>query len=129
MTVIRWVLRDTSTLVEWTMPINPDSMTSPFARRSFKFAHGWRKDQRPRAFSGSRQPHEWEWSGVIRSKSHYDSLVEWAEKSVAVDVTDHLGRTFRVFLSEFAPVDRKANAQVPWRLRYTMKALILERVT
>ena len=128
MNVVRWVLKDTSTLVEWTMPINPDTMGSPFRGRRMKFARGDRLDQRVRAFSGARQAHEWEWTGVIRSKEHYDSLVEWAEKSVAVDVTDHLGRTFRVFLVEFVPVDRKPNAHVPWRLRYTMKALILERV-
>lgn len=124
----RWVLLDTVTAATWTMPLNPDSMSSPFPRRNLKFSHGWRADQRVRAFSGAREPIEWEWSGVIRSKSHYDSLVEWAEKSVAVDVTDHLGRTFRVFLTEFNPLDRRPTPRVEWRLRYTMKALILERV-
>lgn len=128
MTTTRWVLRDTATDVEWTMPINPDSMSSPLPRRALKFGYGFRKDPRVRAFSGAREPIEWEWGGVIRSKSHYDRLVEWAEKSVAVDVTDHLGRTFRVFITEFNPTDRKPTPQVTWRLRYTMKALILERV-
>lgn len=128
MSTVRWTLRDTATLVLWTMPINPDSMSSIHPRRNLRFGYGTRTDPRIRAFSGSREPIDWEWSGVIRSKSHYDQLVLWAEKSVAVDVTDHLGRTFRVFITEFNPTDRKPTPTVPWRLRYTMKALILERV-
>jgi len=128
MTTTRWVLRDTATDETWTMPINPDSMSSPFQGRAFKFGRGTRLDQRVRAFSGSREPVEWEWGGVIRSKSHYDRLTQWAEKSVAVDVTDHLGRTFRVFITEFTPTDRRPTPRVSWRLRYTVKALILERV-
>lgn len=128
MTTVRWVLRDTSTGAQWTMPINPDSMSSPFSARNMKYAGGWAKDRRLRAIAGARAPVEWEWSGAIRSKSHYDRLVEWAEKSVAVDVTDHLGRTFRVYLVEFTPTDRRPTPRVSWRFRYTMKALILERV-
>lgn len=124
----RWVLRDTATNAEWTMPINPDSMSSPYQRRNLKFAYGNARDPRVRTFSGSRPPVEWEWGGVIRSKSHYDALVAWAEKSVAVDVTDHLGRTFRVFITEFNPTDRRPTPRASWRLRYAMKALILERV-
>jgi hypothetical protein len=128
MTTTRWVLTDTVTAETWTMPINPDSMSSPLQGRTLKFGYGYRLDPRVRAFSGQREPVEWEWSGVIRSKSHYDALVAWAEKSVAVDVTDHLGRTFRVFLTEFNPTDRRPTPRVSWRLRYAMKALILERV-
>lgn len=128
MATVRWTLRDTATNETWTMPINPDSMSSPFPARTLKFGNGWRGDQRVRAFSGSRAPVAWEWGGVIRSKTHYDRLTEWAEKSVAVDVTDHLGRTFRVVIEEFNPADRRPTPRVSWRLRYTMKALILERV-
>jgi hypothetical protein len=124
----RWVLRDTATNATWTMPINPDSMGSPYQGRNLRFARGNPRDPRVRTFSGTQAPVEWEWAGVIRSKSHYDALVAWAEKSVAVDVTDHLGRTFRVFITEFNPADRRPTPRVSWRLRYTMKALILERV-
>lgn len=126
MATVRWVLRDTVTDATWTMPINPDAMTSPFDRRVFKFARGWRKDNRVRTFMTPSTPAEWEWSGVIRSKDHYDRLVEWAEKSVAVDVTDHLGRTFRVFITDFEPTDRRPTPRTPWRLRYAMKSRVME---
>ena len=103
-------------------------MSSPLPRRSLKFGYGWRRDGRVRTFAGPGEASEWEWSGAIRTKEHYDRLVEWAEKSVAIDVTDHLGRTFRVFITEFNPIDRRSTPRTPWRLRYTMKARVLERV-
>lgn len=126
--VIRWVLRDTVTGETWTMPINPDLMGSPFPRKQFKHGLGWRRDGRLSTFRGPSPAVEWEWAGVIRTKEHYDRLAQWAAKSVAVDVTDHLSRTFRIYITEFNPVDRSPTPRVPWRLRYTMKARILERV-
>ena len=127
--VQRWLLRDTATNAQWRMPINPDSMTSPLPRRQMKHAGGWRADQRVRTFITTPEATEWEWSGVIRTQAHYDQLVTWARKNVAVDVTDHLGRTFRVFITDFNPTDRRPTPHVPWRLRYSMKARILERVS
>ena len=71
--------------------------------------------------------------GISRSRANlteaiFPSLPRSPKKSVAVDVTDHLGRTFRVVIEEFNPTDRRPTPRVSWRLRYTMKALILERV-
>lgn len=124
---VRWVLRDVETDEQWTMPINPDSMSSPDPKRTLRVAGGL-VTRRRRVFEGPPPPIEWEWGGAIRTKAHYDSLESWAAKGVEVDVTDHLGRTFRVAITDFVPQDRRPTTQTPWRLRYTMKATILRRL-
>lgn len=127
----RWVLSDPATAETWTMPINPDSMTSPWQGKTLKNASANRAGlHRPRTFmSTPSTPVTWEWSGVIRSKQHHDDLLYWAQKDYEVQVTDHLGRTWEVAMNQFIPEDRKPMANVPWRLRYTMKVFILRRVS
>lgn len=126
---LRWALIDHSVPETWVMPINPDSMSSPvMKRRQLTFGNGYRQDTRVRTFERPAPAMEWEWSGVIRTQEHYDQLVHWAEKGVAVVVQDHLGRVFRVFITDFLPTDRTPTHRTSWRMRYTMKARILERV-
>lgn len=126
---IRWALIDDTVPETWVMPINPDSMSSPvMKRRQLTFGNGYRADGRVRTFERPAPAMEWEWSGVIRTKEHYDQLVHWAEKSVAVVVQDHLNRVFRVYITDFLPTDRSPTYRTSWRMRYQMKARILERV-
>ena len=126
---IAWVLTDPATSDTWTMPINPDTMTSPFGPKSFKTAAGTKTGiGRVRTFQTAPTIPEWQWEGVIRTKQHYDDLVDWASRPGEVHVTDHLGRTFAVVIQAFQPIDRRSMATVPWRLRYTMKVLILRQL-
>lgn len=126
---MRWTLTEVATGATWTMPINPDSMTSPLRQREFTTARGvGGRIKQVRVFQSAAQPVEWEWSGVIRTKAHYDALEEWIKKPGKVRVNDHLGRTFEVMLQTFEPEDRQPTHQTSWRLRYTMKALVLREV-
>lgn len=124
----RWTLADVATSEVWTMPINPDSMSSPIRRRNLRYALGGRQDRRLRAMRVAAPAEDWEWSGVIRTQAHYDALLAWAKKPGAIDVTDHLGRTFRVVITDFVPTDRKPTRRTTWRLRYTMKTKLLEEI-
>ena len=126
MSTNRWVLHDPVTNASWTMPINPDSMDRSAPSRSMTNHRSVRTDRRVRTFVGAPGERNWSWGGVIRTKAHYDALLEWAEKRYAVEVTDHLGLTFRVYIDSFEPTDRRPNIHTPWRLRYTMTAKILE---
>ena len=125
----RWVLTEVATGATWTMPINPDSMTSPFPDRELTHARGVAGQlTQVRSVVAPPRPVEWEWSGVIRTQAHYDDLAVWAQKPGKVRVTDHLGRTFEVMLRAFEPEDRPPTKTTPWRLRYSMKALLLRRI-
>ena len=127
----RWVLTDPATDETWTMPINPDQMTSPHpAPKRLRTQYGIRRGvHRIRTFMSAPTANDWEWQGVIRTEEHYDALVAWAQKPNEVHVTDHLGRTWEVLISQFQPTDRKPTVNVPWRLRYRMRALVLRKVS
>lgn len=123
----------------YTLPYNPYQMTSPHAAREFKYAtgiHDGRK--RMRVFETPHQPANWEFTGFIHTKQHHDELDHWARKDHPVQVTDHMRRTFEVVIQEFVPEDRRfgrhprsdsLDDDVRWRMRYTMKCLILRRVS
>lgn len=121
-----WVLSDPVTAATWTMPINPDKMTSPHPRKTLQHVRG--TDGKARSTAGRKQAVEWSWEGVIRSQAHYDALLEWAQKPYPIEVTDHFGHTWSVVIQAFLPVDRRPNPRTPIRLRYTMQTLNLGRV-
>lgn len=130
MSVTRWVLTDPTVPESWTMPINPDSMSSPFGTREMSTSYGSLLGQRRlRTFLTPASAVQWEWSGVIRTKEHHDALEAWSRKPGKVHVTDHLGRTFEVLIASFEPTDRRPTPNVPWRLRYTMKTMLLRRIS
>lgn len=131
----RWVLTDPATSETWMMPINPNAMTSPQAGKNLQNSYGIDRAydpgsrQRVNTFLAPPSPTQWEWSGVIRSKDHYDAYVHWTQKPSEIHVTDHLGRTWEVLITAFAPEDRVPTQTVPWRLTYSVKALILRRLS
>lgn len=132
---VRWVLTHVETGDSWTMPINPNSMSSPHQDRQLATAYGTKAvagvggGERIRTFRTPSPAKEWTFGGVIRTKEHYDALEEWAKKSGKVRITDHLGRTFEVLIQSFQPEDRKPMATVTWRLTYQMSTLLLRRVS
>jgi hypothetical protein len=126
----RWTLKDTVTNEVYTMPINPDSMTSPEPDRNLSFGPGWRLNStRNRTHQTPSDAKEWQFSGPIRTQAHHDALFEWATRDVPVEVSDHLGRTYRVVISQLNVTERRPTKTVPWRLRYEMTTRIVRRVT
>lgn len=128
----RWSLRDPATGETWVMPLSPDSMSSPHATRRLdtipSIVQGGGR-MRLRTFMTPESAVEWEWGGVIRTQAHHNALEAWARKEGEVHVSDHLGRTWAVLITSFQPTDRRPTPSTPWRLRYTMSALILRRVS
>lgn len=130
MTTTRWILYDPVAVETWTMPINPDSVSPiPARKRSLRFARGQRADQRVRTMATPAPIGEFTWAGVIRTEAHYNTLVAWAKKTNAIQVTDHRGKVYRVFINSFDPTDRPPTRRTSWRLRYTMKTSLLEGPT
>lgn len=126
----RWVLTDPATSETWTMPINPNAMTSPFPSKNLSHAYGvLRGSERAQSFLHPPALVQWEWRGVIRSQEHHDTYLHWAAKSSEVHVTDHLGRTWEVLITAFEPEDRKPTARTEWRMRYAVRAVITRRVS
>lgn len=125
----RWIFTEVDTGQTYTVPINPDSMSSPFLDRQMANASGVRAGyDRLRTIELPPEAKEWTFGGVIRTKQHHDDLRTWSKKPGLVNVTDHLDRTFQVVFVSFEPTDRSPTPNVPWRLRYVMTALVLRRI-
>jgi hypothetical protein len=128
--VSRWTLTDPATSEVWQMPINPDQMTSPHPMRNLTTAYGvYKALAMPRTFEQKPQAARWEWQGVIRSEDHYDTYVHWAKKPGLVRVHDHLNRTWEVMIESFEPDESRPSARTDWRYRYTVKCLIIRRIS
>lgn len=128
----RWIFHDTVTDEVWTVPINPDSMTSPEPKRALSPVPGHPKNLlRPRALRTASDPTPWSFSGAIRTQTHLDTLNQWASREVAVDITDHIDRTYRVYIEKFTPVQRRTHntyGTLTSHWRYTVDTTILERL-
>lgn len=134
MSVVRWSLVDPVTGERWTLPVNPNTASSPLpGRKNISTAQGANLDaggiHRTRVFQAPSAPTEWEFGGVVLSKAQHDALAKWSEKSNEVRVSDHLGRTFEVIIRQLEVVDRRPLAgRTKYRMTYTMRALVLRRM-
>lgn len=118
----RWIFHDPVAVETYTVPINPNAMTSPFPKTAKQTLPASPVDGRVRALS-TPQPVEWQFSGVIRTQAHYDALLAWVRKQNPVEITDHLGRTFTVLLTTFDPQDQRTPLTTKWT--YTVKGYVL----
>lgn len=125
MSTVRWIFHDPVASTSWTVPINPDSLSAPLKSRKVRFGNGFRRDTRVRTFVVPPDPKVFTFGGVIRTQAHYEGLEAWAKKPNAIEITDHMGRTWRVAPTAFEPTDRRPTATVGWRLRYTFRATLL----
>lgn len=128
--VVRWTFTDTTTDEKVVLPINPNEASPPSSARTFQWAWGSRQGlNRVRGISRPTPPTEWTFGGVIRTKEHYDLLLEWSKRDSIVHVTDHLERTFEIMIKGFEPTERLPTGSTPWRATYTMTCLLLKEVT
>lgn len=121
----------------WTFTTTGDSMTlevNPFEMNDSQGGAAVREYSRTLAgdFVASSSPSElveWAWTGNTYTQAQYQSLDAWARKQTPVQITTHLGRTYRVYMKSFEPEDRTPTQTKPWRHRYTMRAMVLGRVS
>jgi hypothetical protein len=128
MPVVRWHFTDPVTDEEWTVPRNPNTMTSPHpvkSRQTMPAPPG-----APSAINIATQqapvvPFEWTFGGDIRTEEHYDQLLAWSQKNRPILVTDHYGRTWRVIPVTLDVEELRPTARNLWRLRYRFSTLML----
>jgi cell wall-associated NlpC family hydrolase len=116
----RWRFTDPVGGDTYTVPINPNTMTSPFRKTSVSLQGSPHGEVRALA---KTTPVEWSFGGVIRTQAHYDALLAWTQKPNPVTITDHLGRTHTIILSAFNPED--ARAALPTKWNYTITGYVL----
>lgn len=127
----RWVLRDPVRDETWTFPVNPNKMTSPHSPRSFNIlatapsvtSNGQSRGGFGRVIEGNPEPYEWSFSGYIREEDHFESLLYWTRKVNRLELTDHLGRTWRIRFLVFNPDEQRPTTRHPWRFNYEIKTI------
>ncbi len=125
--VRRWVLTDpfdtnpaTNT---YTFPRNPSSMTSVFPTRqvsSMSTSAG-----KILLYEGQTPTTQWEFSGMVLSKTQLDSLHAWVyKKRRRVVLNDHFGRNITLVFTGMDAVPRR-RVNYYYSHDYTVTALIL----
>lgn len=126
----RWTFYDPAEDDLYTFTINPDSMEDPLKEKKLQFGFGVGAEYgRYSTLEEPREAKAWQFGGVIRSKEQHDILESWYLRDGIVNVTDHLKRTFECIIEDFQVEERKPTKAVNWRLRYTMKTLLLRQLT
>lgn len=118
---VRWKFVDGGTT--YTFEQNPREMSSPYAPHTTEARPRGAIDSRYRPSRQPRQPHQWTFSGGIRSKAFYDQLVLWLNKPGRFTVIDHFGRQFTVRIVSFEATPKRSR-NVEWRFEYTITALV-----
>lgn len=134
LSVRRWVLHDPSTSETWTFPINPNKMTSPHPTKTTTiFARNYNFEDTKagvgRVLEYQQEPYDWQFSGVIRSQQHYTDFRDWCHRVHRLELTDHLGRTWRIRFDSVDLEEQKPTLRKDWRFSYTAKAIMYGRVS
>lgn len=124
--VIRWRFVDPADDSTYTVPINPNKMTSPLPPRAMSTAATTGVDSRPLMFEGGLVGHEWNFSGVIFDKAHLDALTEWSKKQNRFFIFDHFGRRFTVAPRQLDATPTLRQKGKYWRHDYTFSAYVLK---
>lgn len=112
-----------ATPTSYTVEINPNTATSPSFQKAFGYTATVAPNGKTLIYEGRDQPQKIEFSGVILSEAHYNSLVTWFKNRNQIQITDDLNRTFTVIIESFTPT-RKRSYHYPWRHEYRMSATL-----
>lgn len=125
--VVRWQFQDLRTNEVHTVALNPNKMSGLTFGRSIEWGSGT-ADGRPVGLMSSPDPTPFSFSGIVRTKTHHDTLVDWQKRPGKVRVTDHLGRAFEVMIRSLDMTDRTQTATNAWRMSYQFDCLLLRRI-
>lgn len=108
--VVRWVFHDPKLNETWTVPKNPDAMTSPYPTRKYVYNS---TTAGPAGVSVANEAHadptQWQFSGLVTDQNHFDSLVKWSRKQNRFSIIDHFGRALIVSIDKIDMVPRRVN--------------------
>lgn len=114
---------------KWVFPINPKKMGSPFIQHETTATPVSAIDGEARTWRKPLKPYGWKFSGSIRTKDHYDTLLAWFNKARRLQVTDHYNRTWDIQIMGVEMTPLHTSRTVAWRYAYTISTLMYGRVS
>lgn len=123
-----WLFHDPVSGDYYAPPIGPDRMTTPFPQRALTDqGTASRAAGKVLTWEGASDlVVDWQFSGTLLEKAHYDALKLWVAKPYRTLVTDYLNRVWEVKLRTFAPTPRRV-LDYPWAHTYVVTATIFGR--
>jgi hypothetical protein len=121
---IGWIWEDATDGTTMVMPINPNDGASPAYQKNL--TKKTTSAGRTLIQEGAPSPQQFDFSGVLLTKAHYDFVLNLWRKRHPLRLTDDLGRTFTVYLESFTPHRKPSRAGYPWKHDYQATAVILE---
>ncbi len=124
MTVVRWTLSDPVTSATYVFHINPASGGAP----QYKKTTGHQSTTAPGGnvlrWEGADEPQVLSIQGTILEEAHYQAMVTWWQKRYPVVLTDHIGRSMTIYITEFLPETAWVGTH-PFRHKFTMSYTVL----
>jgi len=125
MAVVRWVFSDPVTLESYEFEINPSEGGSPTYKKTINFLNTAAPDGRTLAFEGRRAAQQGSFKGTILTEEHYNAMVDWFEKRNQIIMTDDLGRSQMIYITDFEPTRVRA-VQHPWKHTFNVSYFVLD---
>jgi hypothetical protein len=122
--LVRWTFYDIVDDVTYVFEINPSDGGTPAYKKHVTYTNTTAPNGKTLMFEGSREAQVLEWTGTILEQTHLEALAAWWSRSHQLRLTDDLGRTFYIVITDFEP-KRIRNAQRPWKHTYTMRATVV----
>lgn len=122
MPVTRWTLFNPQTGQTVTFPRNPIQGFVPPREKQIDAQTSTNPNGQPLLFEGPQKVRESEFTGNIKDEAHYRFMVAWFDSPAICTVTNHLGQTMLLYLTQFEmkPKNRHNN---PWAGDYTASAI------
>jgi hypothetical protein len=125
MAVERWTFTDPVTLDSYEFEINPSDGGSPTYKKNIAFQNTAAPDGRVLAFEGRPSPQTGNFKGTILTEEHYNAMLEWFGVKNQIYMTDDLGRTQSIYITDFDP-QRVRAVQHPWKHSFTVSYFVLD---
>lgn len=120
--VTRWTFFDPTTSTTAEFEINPNDGGSPSLVKNITASSTVAPGGATILMEGSSQLQDFTFSGTILTQSQYDQMVTWFTKTNVIQLTDDLGRTYDIYIKEFAPKRVRASSH-PWKHTYSVTAI------
>lgn len=123
---VGWVFTDPYTSDTVTLEVNPKEADSPQLSRQITYASPAAPGSGFVAQEGRQKPQTMSFTGITLSEDQYNVWITWFSKNTPFDITDDLGRTFRVYVTDFKP-KRVRSVNFPWRHEYTVDCMVVNQ--
>ena len=125
MAVVKWTFTDPVTSAVYSFHVNPREGGSPQYKKTINTQNTTAGNTL--VFEGVDEPKTGSFQGVVLELAHYQALVAWFSKRYPIIMTDDLGRSQTIYITEFAPKRERARSH-PYKHSYTVNYVVLALV-